>query len=160
METQLDEVALEHRCAGVIVGMARAYTMDTRTEIPQLWQAVWGASDKVGKAEDAVMHGLSFDQDASGGFKYGVGWDVDAAPDALPEGFCVMHISGGDYAVRRAFGPLTELPAVFDDLFNTWLPQSGRSMREGAVFESYPQDERNTMERMAYEIWIPLAPAA
>ena len=71
-----------------------------------------------------------------------------------------MHASAGAYAVLRMFGPMTELPAHMDWLFCEWLPASGMTQREGAVFERYPPDPRNSQDAMAYELWMPINGAA
>jgi DNA gyrase inhibitor GyrI len=68
-----------------------------------------------------------------------------------------VRLSGGKYAVLRAFGPMADLPASFDGLFSDWLPNSDCRQRAGAVFERYPQDARNGPQGMAYEIWVPVA---
>lgn len=68
----------------------------------------------------------------------------------------MITLSAGEYAVLRAFGPVADLPARFDWIFSTWLPQADVAQREGAVFEFYPEDARNGPDGIAYEIWVPV----
>ena len=67
-----------------------------------------------------------------------------------------MTLSGGRYAVFRNQGSVTEIPALFDEIFEKWLPGSGEKQREGAVFERYPYDDNASPESMTYEIWVPV----
>lgn len=141
-----------------VVGTARDYTMDTRNRIPAQWQDFFRAQYAIPNSLPGAMYGVSFMADGQGAFRYGVGVEVDAVPDVLPEGLCAITLSGGDYAVLRHFGPASELPAMFDLVFSKLLPEAGRLPREGAVFERYPEDARNGPDGMAYEIWAPVAP--
>ena len=160
MESQIEPVVIEHGGLRHLVGMARSFTMQTRSEIPALWQAFFAAGHEIGNAVDTGMFGVSFSHDGQGGFRYGVGVEVDPVPEARPEGTCVMTLSEGDYAVRRVFGPMADLPGQMDWLFCDWLPGSGYELREGAVFERYPHDARSTPEVMVYELWLPVQKAA
>ncbi|MGB4811603.1 MAG: AraC family transcriptional regulator [Methylophilaceae bacterium] len=46
-------------------------------------------------------------------------------------------IAGGECAVLRYQGPYSGLPAAYDWFYSTWLPQSGREMRDAPSFEEY-----------------------
>ena len=140
-----------------VLGIARDYTMDNRHEIPKQWEAWFAADHRIDAVADDAMYGVSFSADGQGGFRYGVGVAVNRLPDPLPSGTCAITLSGGDYAVLRCFGPPSELPGRFDWPFSDWMPGSGFEPREGAVFERYPEDERNAPGVMAYEIWAPIA---
>lgn len=159
MDTQLAPLVIESRCETHVVGMARAFTMQTRHEIPALWQTFWAADADVLHAVAGAAYGISFAMHPDGEFRYGVGYEVDPVPDVLPEGFCTMTLSAGDHAGLRAFGPVSALPKTFDSLFSTLLPDAGVVPREGAVFERYPDDPRNGPDGMAYEIWVPVQKA-
>lgn len=131
--------------------------METRHTIPVLWTTFFESQFDIPGQTDHAMYGVSFNQDGKGGFRYGVGVAVDAVPDTMAEGLCTMQLGAGPHAVLRAFGPVTELPQQFDRLFSSWLPSSDYEIREGAVFERYPQDARNNRDAMAYEIWVPVS---
>ena len=157
MTTQRQQPEVETAGARHVVGIAGDYTMATRHAIPAQWQAYFGAGRRIENAVPGAMYGVSHMQDGQGGFRYVVGTQVDPLPDVLPEGCCSVRLSGGKYAVLRAFGPMTDLPASFDGLFADWLPHSDYRLRAGAVFERYPEDARNGPQGMAYEIWVPVA---
>ena len=112
-----------------------------------------------GNAVEGAMFGVSFGADGQGGFRYAIGVEVDPVPDSLPEGCCAVSLSAGTYAVLRRFGPIAGLPHAMDQMFSVWLPNSAFTQREGAVFERYPNDERNGPDGMAWEIWVPVEPA-
>jgi len=156
MTTDSEVVEIVERPATLIAGIAGDFTMDTRQEIPKLWHAFFSAGYEIPERNEAAMYGVSFSMDGKGGFRYGVGVSVTKEPAKMGERMCMMHLSEGPHAVLRAFGSVTELPAKFDHMFGKWLPSSGHTQREGAVFERYPEDERNGPEAMAYEIWVPV----
>lgn len=160
MKTKAQPVQMLNGDARTLVGMAGSFTSETRNEIPMLWRAFFEADQQIPNAEPETMFGVSFSHDGEGGFRYGVGLAVDTLPTAMPEGFCEMRLSDGLYAVRRVFGPMTDLPVQMDWMFCDWLPGSDYQLREGAVFERYGPDERNSPDAMAYELWLPVAPKA
>ncbi len=156
MTTDSPTPEIERMPERYVVGTARDYTMDTRTSIPAQWQAFFGAGYDIPDTVPGAMYGVSFNMDGSGKFRYAVACEVAKKPDQVPEGLCCVTLSAGDYAVLRAFDAPAALPARFDWLFNTWLPASGYAVREGAVFERYPEDPRNGPDGMAFEIWAPV----
>ena len=139
-----------------IVGTARSYTMDTRHEIGAQWQSFFDVGYDLPEAVPGKMFGASFSVDGKGGFRYAVAVEVTQLPETLPKEFCSVTLSAGLYAVVRRFGPISGLPQVFDQIFTDWLPGSDYAIRQGAVFEIYPEDERNGPEGTAYEIWVPI----
>lgn len=144
----------------VVAATVRDYTMQTRGAIPGQWQGFFDAGYDIPGAVSGATYGVSFMADGQGAFRYGVGVEVDPVPDALPEGLCLIVLSAGEYAVARRFGPIDDLPAMFDRVFSDLLPAAGRAPREGAVFERYPDDPGNGPRAMRYEIWVPVGPAA
>lgn len=139
-----------------IVGIARDYSMETRGEIPRLWQTFFQTGYEIPNAVSGATYGVSYMANGKGDFRYAVGLEVNPVPEVLPDGTCTVTLSAGDYAVFRQFGPMSELPANFDRLYSEWIPAAGCVPREGAAFERYPEDPRNSPEVMAYEIWAPV----
>ena len=160
MQTQTEPLEIVEAPLRHVVGMARDFSMQTRTEIPGLWQAFFASGTTVPNAIQGAMYGVSFNADGKGNFRYGVAVEVPDKPESIPDGMCCMHLSEGPYAVLRAFGPMQDLPVQFDRMFNDWLPGPDWAIREGAWFERYPDDARNSPEAMAYEIWAPVQPVA
>jgi len=139
-----------------IVALARDFTMDTRHEIPGLWNEFFSREFNVPSRVPGAMFGVSFAMTAPGAFRYGVGVEADDPKD-LPEGACRITLSEGTYAVFHKQGPVTGIPALMDHIYCTWLPDSGFAVREGAWCERYPDDPNATPENMTYEIWAPVS---
>lgn len=71
----------------------------------------------------------------------------------------VTVIEGGDYAVYRHTGSYRGLEQVYHDLFEKWLPASGRSYKSGApTVQIYRNLPINTAEEnLITDVLIPLA---
>ncbi|MEC7764669.1 MAG: GyrI-like domain-containing protein [Pseudomonadota bacterium] len=153
----LPNAALVESRAKLIIGLADDFTLETRTEIPKLYQRYFAIQDGIKHRVSDVLYGVSMSAKPDGSFRYGVGIEVEEAED-LPEGACEMHLVEGDYVVFSQRTPIAELPARFDAIFSEWLPKSDVVQREGSVFECYPDDASPEDGKMLYEIWVPVAP--
>ena len=139
-----------------IVSLSREFTLETRKDIPLLWSEFWSREwHLIGGGEQAA-YGVSYAMQPDGKFSYAVGLNFDAMPEPLPDGACIVTLLGGRYAVFRNRGSVTEIPSLFDEIFEKWLPGSGEKQREGAVFERYPYDDNASPESMTYEVWVPV----
>jgi len=151
----LDPEFLEMKEKG-IVSLSREFTPATRNDIPFLWSEFWSREwHLIGDGEQAA-YGVSYSVQSDGKFSYAVGLNFDVMPKPLPDGACIVNLSEGRYAVFRNRGPVTEIPSLFDQIFEKWLPESGEKQREGAVFERYPYDDNASPESMVYEVWVPV----
>jgi len=139
-----------------LIALAREFSLDTRMEIPALWSEFWSREWDLEGEEEAVCYGASYGMQLDGQFTYAVGVNIEPLPETRPEDTCVVTLSAGRYAVFRQQGPVQEIPALFDSIFGSWLPESGETQREGAVFERYPYVEGCSPESMLYEIWVPV----
>jgi AraC family transcriptional regulator len=158
-QNQLQPVVVTERPARLLVGVAKAFTMATRQQMPAQWQAFFAAGYEIPHVVPGAIYGVSFSRDAQGGFWYGIALEVSEVAEVLPEGTRVMHLDSGQYAVRRVFGPMAQLPEQMDWMFREWLPASGYDLREAAVFECYPDDPRNGPKAVAFELWFPVTPS-
>ena len=75
--------------------------------------------------------------------------------EGIPEGMEVYHLQGGTYAVFQYKGPMGD-PAIYEYIFNKWLPYSGYTLDNRPHFDilspkSNPQDPSSEKE-----IWIPI----
>lgn len=139
-----------------LLALSRDYTLATRSEIPELWNTFWSAGWPY-SSNDGACYGACYTAKPDGSFSYAVGIPVSPLPSPLPDGACIVTLSAGRHAVFRNQGPVSELPAFFDAIFSEWLPASGESQRDGAVFERYPLDDNAALDNMRYEIWVPLS---
>ncbi|MFT4158455.1 AraC family transcriptional regulator [Shinella sp.] len=70
-------------------------------------------------------------------------------------------LAGGDYAVLRHQGPYANMGAAYRWLYGTWLPGSGRSIRDEVMFELYLNNPREVPpNELLTEICLPLQPVA
>ncbi len=70
-------------------------------------------------------------------------------------------LAGGDYAVLRHKGPYADMGAAYRWLYGTWLPASGRAIRDEVMFEAYLNNPREVPPtELLTEICLPLQPAA
>ncbi|MDE9451373.1 GyrI-like domain-containing protein [Aliiroseovarius sp. Z3] len=156
MQTETEPLEVIDAPARTIAGTTKTYDMQSRTAIPDQWRAFFQADHQIENSVAGVMYGVSFDADAAGTFRYAVGLEVSDRSATLAPELCYVDLSQGRYAVRRAFGPVSELPRIFDRVFAKDLPAKGLHERDGACFERYPDDPRNSADIMAYEIWVPV----
>ena len=83
--------------------------------------------------------------------------DADVPADAPLER---RTLAGGDYAVLRHKGPYADMGAAYRWLYATWLPASGRSIRDDVMFEAYLNNPRDVPpNELITEICLPLQPA-
>ena len=68
-----------------------------------------------------------------------------------------QHLDGGRYAVLRHKGPYADMPKAYQWLYGTWLPQSGREIRDSLMFEKYLNNPREVPPtELLCEIYLPL----
>ena len=139
-----------------LVAMSREFTMDTRTDIPAMWNEFWSRDWNLPGEQELAAYGVSYNMKPDGYFSYAVGLHFSPTPSDIPADAGLLKLSAGAYAVFRNQGPVSELPSLFDTIFATWLPNSGRQQREGAIFERYPFSDDASPDNMAYEIWVPV----
>ncbi|WP_457585995.1 AraC family transcriptional regulator [Ensifer canadensis] len=66
-------------------------------------------------------------------------------------------LDGGRYAVLRHKGPYADMPLAYQWLYGTWLPQSGREVRDSLMFEKYLNNPREVPPtELLSEIYLPL----
>ena len=68
------------------------------------------------------------------------------------------EIEGGTYAVLRHKGPYAAMSMAYRWLYGTWLPQSGRALRDSPLFEEYLNTPRDVAPAdLVTDICLPLA---
>ncbi|WP_421701579.1 AraC family transcriptional regulator [Aliiroseovarius sp.] len=77
----------------------------------------------------------------------------------LPEGFDPDTIPASRAAVMTFKGPYAQIKSGYDQLYGSWLPESGEEPGDGPCYEIYLNDPRTTPpEELLTEICLPLAP--
>jgi AraC family transcriptional regulator len=85
---------------------------------------------------------------------------ITVGEDFRPEGEVgVQTLEGGDYAVGTHRGPYERIGDLWNWLFGTWLPASGREVRHAPPFEVSLNSPANTPpEELLTDIYVPLEP--
>lgn len=136
-----------------LVGTTRRYTMADRARIPAQWEETL---QRLGSLmEDRETFGVCFGfEDDS--FDYMVAITDEGHPDT--EDLRRMTIPAGRYAVFAHAGDVTEIPATWEAIFSSWVPQSGEELGDGPEIERYePGYEPTTPGGLA--MWVPLKPS-
>lgn len=83
---------------------------------------------------------------------------ISATPSqAKAANLASKEISGGPYAVVRFIGPHAQLETVYQWLFDTWLPNSGKEIDDKPHFENYINDPKNTPQsQLITDIHLPI----
>jgi AraC family transcriptional regulator len=74
----------------------------------------------------------------------------------LPEKYRWVEVLPQHYAVFEHKGTLDQLPATFQYIWKTWLPQSGHQAADAPEFERYSEDFNPKLNTGVLEIWLPL----
>ena len=153
---EFPEPEIVERPERYVAALVRDYTMDTRHEIPALWGELWQHDFGIEDLDRSTSFGVSFSV-TEDGFRYGAGFEVDS-PDLKPDGGCIVTLAAGTYARFASRIEMSRIPEMFDWVFSTGLPKSGRKQAEGAVFELYPDDPDATETERLFEVWVPVQP--
>ena len=94
-----------------------------------------------------------------GTFEYMCGVEVDSF-DRLPEGMGRMRVPAQRYAVFPVDGGPGALPAMWDYVFNDWLPRSGFVSAETPDFEVHGERIDPRTGDGEIEIWVGIREAA
>ncbi|MCF4994398.1 AraC family transcriptional regulator [Pseudomonas syringae] len=154
---EVTEPRFEHGHFLLIAGLGGRFTQDTTDGIPELWEQFIPHLGKIPGQKDEVTYGVCCNADGKGGFEYIAGVAISKLDD-LPEKYRWVEIQPQQYAVFEHKGSLDLLPATFQHIWKTWLPQSGREAADAPEFERYSEDFNPKLNTGKLEIWLPLKP--
>ncbi len=139
----------------VVAGLTGRYSPTNNHEIPQLWQRF--SPHQFGKIPGQVgekTYGVCYNFDDQGNFDYAAAVEVDSAA-GVPTELTQISIPPGKYAVFAHNGHISAISKTWMDIYQNWLPKSGRKPAKAPSFEVYSEDF--DMDRPGgVEIWIPL----
>lgn len=82
---------------------------------------------------------------------------VTISKDIKPEGeIGLKNIDGGQYAVFKFKGSYDHIGAVYDVIYNSWLPESNFELRNIPAFEKYIKFSKTNPEKNKTEVYIPI----
>lgn len=151
------EPRLENGHFLLIAGLGSRFTAQTIKDIPQLWERFIPEIGHIPGQKSEATYGICFNRDDKGGFEYVAGVEIGKLDD-LPEKYRWVEVQPQQYAVFEYTGSLDKLPEVFQYIWKTWLPQSGRTAANAPEFERYSEDYNPRLKTGVLEIWLPLEP--
>ncbi len=129
------------------------HTADSMQKIPQFWaeymsdgshQKVCGAIGFC-EAENPEAHE----------FRYGIGFEYSEGL-TLPEGFELVTVPAGTWAVFKCVGPMPEsIQETWKRVYSEWLPQAEYELVPGIDMEVYTEGDIHSPDYVS-EVWIPV----
>ena len=141
----------------LIAGLGGRFTHQTTQGIPDLWEKFVPEIGRIPGQKGEVTYGICCNPDGEGGFEYIAGVEIDKLDD-LPQKYRWVEVQPQYYAVFEHKGSLDQLPATFQYIWKTWLPQSGHEAADAPEFERYSEDFNPKLNTGKLEIWLPLKP--
>lgn len=142
--------------AFVVAGLGGRYSPATNQEIPALWQEF--APRWFGKVPGQVgqkSYGICYNFDDQGNLDYVAAVEVGSPGDA-PAELKQVSIPGGRYAVFPHTEHVSAIGKTWMEIFQKWLPNSGRQLANSPSFELYSESFDPDVAIGGVEIWIPL----
>jgi len=149
------EPRFEHGHFLLIAGLGGLFTAATTKNIPDLWEKFIPELGKIPGQKGEVTYGICCNPDGKGGFEYIAGVEISKLDD-LPEKYRWVEVQPQRYAVFEHKGSLDQLPATFQYIWKTWLPQSGKEAADAPEFERYSEDFNPKLNTGKLEIWLPI----
>lgn len=153
--TKLDPPRFEQGSLMRIAGLSATYDHETRKNIPAQWDRFTRFEKTIPGRIGESTYGVCSNFHGPGCFDYLCGVEVDGSNE-LPDGLTRIRVPAQRYAVFTHRGPIAEIAAVFDHIWNHWLPTSGCKSVETPCIECYSEDFDAAKGRGTVEIWIPI----
>lgn len=158
-ENNLMEPVIKDYPAFKVVGLAKVFDMETRADIPKLWEQLVPRFGEIKHASTGVTYGLCQRVDQPGAFKYMACMEVDSLDD-LPEGMEGIGVPAHKYAVFThtiSSGNLHEdLKPTMEYIWGTWAETSDFTYSDAPDFERCPPDFDPTRIGQTMEIFVPV----
>lgn len=157
------EPTIQHIDAFTAVGLAGSFVPidqpdpDNMTIIPRLWQGLRARADDLPMSSLGLRVGVIGAQPAEDGRLDYLAGRILKGGAAVPAGFDMRRVPAGTFAVFTHKGPVSTIGHTLHYIFGAWLPRSGRTLRDGAEFERYPETYDPTSDTAAVEICIPIS---
>jgi AraC family transcriptional regulator len=156
MDIRLNAPTIETMPERHFAGPVQRYTMQTRSAIPQQWQAYTDAGTKVAGAIPGTFYGIAFNVAPDmGSFDYLCGQEVPAGA-ILPAGFDRVTIAG-PYARFATKGHISTMNGAWNEVYAHWLTLPDLRPRPGPAMEYYPPEFDGMTGEGGFEIWVAVA---
>ncbi|MBN3583547.1 GyrI-like domain-containing protein [Algoriphagus aestuarii] len=85
-------------------------------------------------------------------------WAAIDYQEPVPEGFEILDLEGGVYAVFEFAGSPIHFQTVMQEFYGKWLPTSGFGLDTRPHFETFDETYDPFSDRSVEHIWIPVIP--
>jgi AraC family transcriptional regulator len=137
-----------------VAGLNRRFSMQNTAGIPGLWQSFGPHIGSISGEVPGVAYGVCHNTDGDA-FDYLCGVEV-RSPSDLPQGFTLLEVPAGRYAIFHHGGHVTDIHAVMKAIFSDWLPASGHQMAAAPVLERYGREFDPRTGAGGFDIYVPL----
>lgn len=142
-------ICVEH--AGAYMGISKAFDIlngcaSSRNLFTQETRWIGVYMDDPGSVEEANLRSRAC-----------ISLPAFAAEQAMQEPLSTAELRPGKYAVLNYKGPYSDMQAVYQWLYGSWLPASGQEADDAPVFEEYLNNPRDTAPtELLTDIYLPL----
>jgi AraC family transcriptional regulator len=155
-DMNLAEPRFENGPAKLIAGLGGHYTAETNKGIPALWER-FGPTymDRVPGQVGGDAYGVCYNFAPNAEIDYLAGVEVTRF-EGLPAELARLSIPPQTYAVFPHAGHVSELSELWMEIFQEWLPKSGREFVGGPSYERYAAAFDPKSGTGGMEIWVAL----
>ena len=139
----------------LIAGLGERYTCETSAGIPSQWQRFLPHLGQIPGQLGGTAYGVCCNGDDAGNFDYVCGVEVKDFSQGFP-GWTRVRIPAQDYAVFTHSDHISAIRSTWTTIWNQWLPDSGRVVKDAPTFEVYGEKFDSVTGRGPVEIWLPL----
>ena len=140
----------------LVTGLNRSYTLETRGEIAEQWNAFAPIIGHVpGQLGGRTTYGFCWNTKESGAFDYLAGVEV-AAGSPLPAEYAQVALTAARYLVFPHTSHVSQLPQTLDLIWRQWAPDCGLKLAAAPCFERYSEAFNPETGQGGTEVWIPL----
>ena len=151
----LTALRFEERNEGIIAGLKRHYTVETRTNIPDQWRLFLEIINDIPSHSGSGNYGVSMNMGADCSFDYIAGVEVDETK-GLPENIHSITLAENRYAVFTHQGHVSTIADTLDLIWSKWVPDCGLKISESPCFEYYTDQFDPVTGFGGIEIWVPV----
>ncbi|SLN29713.1 AraC family transcriptional regulator [Pseudooctadecabacter jejudonensis] len=144
---------VRHHDARTLAGYSIACSHDQIADIPALWSR-FNANCDTPDLDQSAAYGVSYNVTPDGKFDYMAGCAL--AGEDVPEGMTSLHIPAGTYATFKHDGHVSDMPAMFNAIWNDAIPAAGLKPRAAPEYEVYDETFNGQTGRGILTVAIPV----
>lgn len=144
---------IEDRPAMTVAGYSIPCSQGEIAGIPALWERFNRVAGDPA-LDHSAAYGVCYNMGEDGTFDYMAGCQL--AGSDVPHGMTRTDIPAGRYAVFTHAGHVSDMPRMFNTIWNKAIPESGLTPRAAPEYEIYDERFDGQTERGTYSVAIPV----